>query len=294
VTGDQFSGVDLDLLADYVGGALDGTQEHATVADLIAHDPAWRAAHNDLAAGMTAVQAQLSEVGAAAEPMPADLAVRLEESFRAAEPKPHLQPIHGGSTARPTATRRRRWRWAVPIAAAAGLLAFAGIGVDYLARTSNTATDSQATSGGGAARPESAPLAGSGLPPVAAPPTASQIRSTGTDYNLATLRTGTPDRVAPPPGKSATLAPGIAGESAAAPLARLRPPDALLGCLNAIAAANGAGTITVQTVDYARFRGKPALVVQFSADNGRWAWASGPACGTPGADAATLASVPLG
>jgi hypothetical protein len=293
VTGSEFSGVDLDLLADYVGGALD-TQEHATVAGLIAHDPAWRAAYDELTTGMTAVGAQLSAVGAASEPMPADLAVRLEEAFRAATPAPRLEPIRGGVRSSTPDPRRRRWRWAVPIAAAAGVLAFAGIGVDYLAGGSNTATDSRASSAGGAARPENAPLAASGLPQVAAPPSAAQIRSTGTDYDLATLSSGASSRVEAPPAKNATAAPGIADESGAAPLARLRPPDALLGCLNAIATANGAGTITVQTVDYARFRGKPALVVRFSAANGKWAWASGPSCGAPGADAATLASVPLG
>jgi hypothetical protein len=294
VTGDQFSGVDLDLLADYVGGVLDGTQEHATVADLIAHDPAWRTAHDDLAAGMTTISAQLSAIGPVSEPMPAELAVRLEEAFRTATPAPRLEPIRGGVSSRPSATRRRRWRWAVPIAAAAGVLAFAGVGIDYLARSSNTATDSRASSAGGAARAENAPLAASGMPQVAAPPTGDQIRSTGTDYDLATLGSGTSSRVEAPPAKSSTVAPGVADESAAAPLARLRAPDALLGCLNAIATANGAGTITVQTVDYARYRGKPALVVRFSAANGSWAWASAPACGTPGADAATLASVPVG
>jgi hypothetical protein len=295
VTGNQFSAVDFDLLADYVGGALDGTPDHATVADLVAHDPAWRAAHEDLAAGMTAVGDRLSALGTASEPMPADLAVRLEEAFGTAAPAPRLEPVRGGVASGTPATRRRRWRWAIPIAAAAGVLAFAGIGIDYLAGTSNTATDSRASSAGGETRAESAPMAASGLPQVAAPPADDQIRSTGTDYDLATLASGTADRVAAPAAKGgATVAPGLVGESAAAPLARLRAPDALLGCLNAIAAANGAGTITVQTVDYARFRGEPALVVRFSAANGNRAWASGPGCGAPGGDAATLASVPVG
>lgn len=305
MTGNHFSGVDLDLLADYVGGALDGTPEHATVADMVAHDPAWQAAHQDLAAGMTAVEAQLSALGSASEPMPADLAVRLEQAFRSTTPAPRLEPVPGGAASRPPRHRdvsrstapaagRRRWRWAVPIAAAAGVLAFAGIGVDYLSGRSNTATDSQASSAGGAARAENAPLAGSAPPRVAAPPTSDQIRSTGTDYDLATLGSAAPKRVEAPPAKTETVAPGVAGGPIAEPLARLRAPDALLGCLDAIAAANGAGTITVQTVDYARFRGKPALVVRFSAANGTWAWASGAGCGAPGGDAATLASVPVG
>jgi hypothetical protein len=86
----------------------------------------------------------------------------------------------------------------------------------------------------------------------------------------------------------------LATDSAPAPLARLRAPDALMACLDAIGQANGAGTITVQSVDYARFEGNPALVVRFSAANGSWVWASGPACGAPGSGAATVASVPVG
>ncbi|WP_373688915.1 hypothetical protein [Verrucosispora sioxanthis] len=38
----EFSEVDHDLLADYLGGALDGTPEHAEIARRVAQDPAWR------------------------------------------------------------------------------------------------------------------------------------------------------------------------------------------------------------------------------------------------------------
>jgi hypothetical protein len=293
VTGNQFSEVDLDLLADYVGGALDGTPEHVTVTDLVAHDPVWRSAHERLTAGMTAVGAQLSALGAASEPMPADLAERLEEAFRAATPAPRLEPIRGGGAAGQTSARssRRRWRWAMPVAAAAAVLAVAGIGLDYLAGHSTTTDNRSSSAAGGLAEGQEAPMAASG---AVSAQSGADIRSTGTDYDAATLAGDAPTTLDRAPGKNATVAPAPAGDTAAGPLARLRAPDARLGCLNAIAAANGAGPITVQTVDYARFRGKPALVVRFSAANGTWAWASGPACGTPGAGAATLASVPVG
>lgn len=297
MTGNQFSEVDLDLLADYVGGVLDGTPEHVRVTDLVTHDPVWRSAHESLTAGMTAVGSQLHALGAASEPMPADLAVRLEDAFRGATPAPGLEPIRGGLVAGPAPARhpRQRWRWAMPVAAAAAVLAIAGIGLDYLAGRSTTATDNRSSSAGSvAAQGEGAPMAASGEPQVSAPPTGDQIGSTGANYDDATLAGGVPTRLDQVPGKNATVAPAPLGDVAAGPLARLRAPDARLGCLNAIATANGAGPITVQTVDYARFRGKPALVVRFSAANGRWAWASGPACGTPGAGAATLASVPVG
>jgi hypothetical protein len=298
VTGDEFSAVDVDLLADYVGGALDGTPEHATVADLIARDPAWRRAHDTLAAGMTAVGAELRVLGKTPEPMPAELALRLDDAFaaprRGSLGAPSRPPRrHDGDRETTPAAHRRRWmRWAVPIAAAAAVLAFAGVGINYLA--GNSSPDSTTSAAGSAGRAEQVPLAASGLPPVAAVPTGEQIHSSGTDYDAATLGSTTPGTPAARSGKGATLAPGVAGDSAAGPLVRLRAPSALLACLDAIATANGAGTITVQTVDYARFRGTPALVVRFSATNGTWAWASGPGCGAPGGGAATLASVPVG
>jgi hypothetical protein len=303
VTGDEFSTVDVDLLADYVGGALDGTPEHATVAELVARVPAWRTAHDALATGMAAVAGELRALGSAPEPMPADLTVRLDEALAAAAPRlesvPGLpsRPPRRHDTTRAAATaasRRRRMRWAVPIAAAAGVMAFAAVGIEYLAGNSNTGTDRAASTAGSAGRGEDAPRAASALPPLAAPPTGDQIHSSGTDYDLATLGNATAGTLAAPTRKGAAPAPGVAGDSAEAPLARLRAPDALLGCLDAIATANGAGAITVQSVDYARFRGAPAVVVRFSAANGNWGWASGPRCGAPGGDAATLASVPVG
>jgi hypothetical protein len=326
VSRDEFSGVDIDLLADYVGGALDGTPDHATVAGLIARDPAWRAAHDALAEGMTAVGRELGALGAAPEPMPAELAVRLDAAFASgiADPAPidpelatpnapHLEPVRGDASGRrltpvleggvdrdagernraTAAKRRRRLRWAVPIAAAAGVLAFAGFGIDYLAGGTKT-SDNATTSAGGAARAEKAPMIASGQPQVAAPPAAGQIRSSGVDYDRATLRDPTAAAFKAPAPKAPSQVPGLATDSEVSPLARLRAPDALMACLDAIGQANGAGTITVQSVDYARFEGSPALVVRFTAANGGRVWASGPACGTPGSGAATVASVPVG
>ena len=60
-----------------------------------------------------------------------------------------------------------------------------------------------------------------------------------------------------------------------------------------IAAENGAGPIAAETVDYAKFNGKPAIVVRFTAGNCAWAWASGPSCGTVSGHADTLAKVPV-
>jgi hypothetical protein len=315
VTADEFGEVDFDLLADYVGGALDGTPEHATVAALIASEPAWRDAHDELARGMAAVGAALGALGTTAEPMPAEVATRLAEAFAAAGPaaddeelgspgRRHLSPVPAGAPEERASVRKRgpekrgrRLRWAAPIAVAAAAVAFVGFGLDYLAGRSPDVTSDSAASGGassGAGRAENAPMLATDQAPAAAGvaglPPAGEIRSTGTDYLPTTLaKAGTNDarKLAPAPG-------GVATDTAADPLARLRPGAGLQACLQAIADAHGAGAITVQSLDYARFTGTPALVVRFTAADGTWAWASGATCGSPGTGAATLGSAKVG
>src|SRR4051812_1112317 len=78
---EDFSEVDIDLLADYIGGALDRDDE-ATVARLVAEDPAWRTAWESLAPGMGSVQASLSAFES--EPMPADVISRLDAALTSA------------------------------------------------------------------------------------------------------------------------------------------------------------------------------------------------------------------
>jgi hypothetical protein len=141
---------------------------------------------------------------------------------------------------------------------------------------------------------------------VAAAPTGEQILASGVDYQRTTLQQNTMRTLAGPDATAPTAASGTTGKKAsAAPhelakdlahdaLARLRPSEALLACLGAVARENDAGTITVQTVDYARYEGLPALVVRFSAGNGNWAWASGPECGTEAGGAATRGRVQVG
>jgi hypothetical protein len=88
VTGPELSGVDVDLLADYVGGALDGTPDEAVVAALIVEDPAWRDAHALLRGGVEAVNAQLRALGSTPEPMPADVFARLDAALTEASAAP--------------------------------------------------------------------------------------------------------------------------------------------------------------------------------------------------------------
>jgi hypothetical protein len=311
VTGDEFSEVDFDLLADYVGGALDGTPEHARVARLISEDLAWRGAHEDLMRGMTAVRTELGALGRESEPMPADLVVRLDDAFgtpadlaaagpaavdgELGAPGRHLASVPGNASESPRARVRtnglKRRRWVAPLAIAAGLIAFVGFGLDYLSGQNRGSSDTASSSAG---RAESAPMmATDGAPGAAglvgALPPAADIRSSGTDYRTDTL--GNPAAVGK---KDFAPAPNAASGNAVDPLARLRPGAELQGCLDAIAGENGAGSITVQSLDYARFDGAPALVVRFTAANGTWAWASGSSCGMTQAGASTLGHAKVG
>jgi hypothetical protein len=302
VTGADFTGVDIDLLADYVGGALEGTPDEARVAALIVDDPAWRDAHALLSDGMAAVGDALRDWGAEPEPMPAAVVARLDSAFAetggsAPAPGPRLVAVRETGVDREKAQRarprRRTLQWGASLAAAAAVLAFAGIGISYLG-SSTSSSDSSASSAAGEANSA----------PQAAAPLAAVISSSGIDYGPGTIA-NTPlkqfsasDAAGGSPRASRQPSPTSAGAMSAEGLedglARLRPQQALQACLDAIGAENDAGPITVQTVDYARFTGKPALVVHFTAGNGSWAWASGPDCGLPGVGASTRFSVQVG
>ena len=305
--------VDIDLLADYIGGALDGADE-AAVARLIADDPRWRETYDLLVPGMAEVGAGLQALGARPEPMPTDVAARLDAALTApaaldptaldpapaepvlAEPAPdghrHLHVVPGGGgdrrADRRRGARRRRLRWAAPIAAAAGVLAFAGIGLDHLLAP----TDEAQSAAGSADAPamEARPMVSS--------PAAAQLLTTGQDYTEITLGGEPADIKLAPGGASKSSRTGIpdapvAPRESIDPLERLRVRAALEACLQAIAQQQGA-SIAVQTVDYARFEGTPALIVRFVADGVTWAVAAGPECGATGRGADSLRSLRVG
>jgi hypothetical protein len=70
--------VDVDRLADYVGGALDGTPDAAEVRRLIDTDSGWAAAHEDLAAAMSSVSVELGALGRVDESVPEAVVARLD------------------------------------------------------------------------------------------------------------------------------------------------------------------------------------------------------------------------
>ena len=295
LAGADFAGVDVDLLADYVGGALAGTPDEARVAALVAGEAAWRDAYALLKDGMAEVGDSLRSWGSVPEPMPAEMIARLDAALGETGGV-GVASGSGMAAVRSNVVdldnrRRRRARWGGSIAAAAAVVAVAGVGIAYLSSGSQSASDN-ASSAAGEAR-----AAQQGLAQVAP----GAVTSSNLDYDAARLRAGA---VAPlsadAGGSTPSLAPGALKSSGrstdglADALARLRQEPALQECLDAIAEENGVGPITVQTVDYARFSGSPALIVQFTATNGQWAWASGPACGSTGHGAATTYRVQVG
>lgn len=308
MTGADFTGVDIDLLADYLGGALDGTPDAARVAALIVDDPAWRDAHALLSVGMAEVGEALHAWGAAPEPMPADVAARLDAALgepaeAAPAPGRHLSAVPETGVDHQTARRPRSWRrtlrWGSPVAAAAAVLGLAGIGLSYLNTGDSTSSSDTAASSAGSG------LAAQAAPEAAGVPGTAKITSTGIDYGPGTIAGETAEPLRAPDASKASprssrqvgavpSSAGVSDQSLADPLARLRPQSALQSCLDAIAAENDGGQITVQTVDYARYSGNPALIVHFTAGNGAWVWASGPGCGALGVGPSTLYSVKVG
>ncbi|WFE25660.1 hypothetical protein O7623_20040 [Solwaraspora sp. WMMD791] len=326
MTADRFAEVDRDLLADYVGGALDGTPDQVVVDRLIAQRPAWRAAHDELVDASRLVQSMLAEWGSQAEPMPQGVADRITAAL-AAEPLPAAVPAMlaapladraapeqlappveiTSATGRTGTTRRdgrrRRWqRYATPVAVAAAAAALAGLGLQQLlgggfTDDASTTAGSAPDSAGGV---ESAQQEGSPntmMEPGA--PATPRILASGTDYQRATL------------APAVEAAVGRAGEdytqqspddvvlqeepTPSAALGRFTDQAALADCLASVTAEHGTGALGVGVVDLARFEGAPAVVISFTDSSGAdWIWVSGSRCGVPAAGADTRYSTQVG
>lgn len=271
---------DLDRLADYTAGLLDPVQA-AEVDRLIATDAGWARTHAALVAAEPLVDRALA--GLPAEPVPTDVADRLDRALKRAGTGTRSNVIDLG--------RARRWRRAALATAAVAAAVAACVGglATLNGRTGfNSSTSSTAARDGDKA---AAPGAAQGF--AEALPT----RASGMDYThdtlggpLAAARSGQAANAATVP--DATGGPGAEGaqHSTAVPaeLVRLTDPVQLRNCLDAIVAVQG-GQATA--VDYARYRGAPALIVVLV--GGRVAAvAAGPACGQPGIGPAIIDTAP--
>ncbi|WP_433315291.1 hypothetical protein [Micromonospora chersina] len=314
MTSREFSGVDHDLLADYLGGALDGTPEQATVARLVEQDPAWAEAYAALARAVELVDADLAAWAAEPAPeLPPTVADRIDAALAGAGPfsthdasqaavpaQPSRATHSAGGSVRPgrnagPGRRSRRWaRLAGPVALAAASVTAVGFGVSHLVDAGAGRTTAAGDSAGSRADREAAPLA-------AAPfRTTGPARHSGTDYTPEGLSQPLAVFGAPSPSLGGGKEDTSGGEDehrvgAGATLSRLAAPEALASCLSAIGGEHAGGPLTVDLVDYARFRGSPALVVTFTdAGGARWAWVSGPECGVPGSGADTRFTTRVG
>ncbi|MEU4476642.1 hypothetical protein AB0F68_00990 [Micromonospora sp. NPDC023966] len=323
MTSREFSEVDHDLLADYLGGALDGTPEQDTVARLVEHDPAWGEAYAVLARAVELVHADLADWAAEPAPeLPPTVADRITAALAGAGPAPTgdlasdpadpdsapaavpAQPSRGthpaAGTGRPgrntgPGRRARRWtRLAGPVALAAASVTAVGFGVSHLVDAGGGRVTGAADSAGSRVDGEAAPLAAAPFRTTAPP------RHSGTDYTPDALSRMPATYAGPSTAVESDKASPATGQdehrvTAAAGLDRLARPEALASCLSEIGAEHGAGPLTVDLVDYARFRGGPALVVSFTdAGGARWAWVSGPECGVPGSGADTRYTARVG
>ncbi|WP_433388885.1 hypothetical protein [Micromonospora sp. KLBMP9576] len=97
MTAGEFREVDHDLLADYLGGALDGTPDETYVARLVDEDAAWAQAYALLAPAVADVRAGLAAWGTPAVAMPADVTDRIDAALALATAHPatdHAAPGH--------------------------------------------------------------------------------------------------------------------------------------------------------------------------------------------------------
>ncbi|MEH1164914.1 hypothetical protein V6V47_05975 [Micromonospora sp. CPCC 205539] len=309
MTTEEFREVDDDLLADYLGGALDGTPQHAEIARLVDVDPAWAQAYALLAPALTKVHADLARWADPSPELPPEFADRLAAALAgvpadrnatsADVASPVVVPSQGGGSRRPTepgpatptgpGRRRRRWarRGAPVVAVAAVAVVAVGLGLNRSMTNSDTAGTSALTQAEGAAARTTGPT----------------LRS-GTNYSPETLgeaaKAGSPDeqRASGSPGEQ----PRVDAEGGSRPtptgldsLARLTAEAALTVCLTDIAAEHRVGPLVFEVIDYAAFQSMPALVVRFTdAAGARWAWVSGPECGLPGSGSDSRYSARVG
>ncbi|MEU3454810.1 hypothetical protein ABZ671_14575 [Micromonospora sp. NPDC006766] len=290
MTSGEFSGVDHELLADYVGGALDGTPEQASVARLVGEDPAWGAAYAGLARAVDLVHADLADWAAAPAPqMPPAVTDRISAALAGAVPAQRAsgatRPAEGSGRNTGPGRRTRRWaRIAGPVALAAASVTAVGFALSNVidaGRGDTAVTADRGTVAGSAS-------AGGAVPLATAPfRTTGPALHSGTDYGPEQLSgTRRPFAAAGEGWQTSGEAPERL--TSADGLDRLARPEALESCLRAIGAEHAAGSLTLELIDYASFEGRPALVVTFlDAGGERWAWASGPECGVPGSGADT-------
>lgn len=300
------SELDLDRLADYTAGVL-GEAEAAEVAALVATDPTWGAAYDELVAADAAVTAMLrADSTGQLEPMPADVVARVDEALGRVAPVPAAAAASAVVVDLDRArTRRRRLFGGVAAAAAAAVVAVGGVGFvasGLSQQDSATSANEPAMSSdrsGGQSETAGTPPPSAMAPDVAAK-NAVRVVASGTDYDASTLGSfgaasgSTADAVEVIPGSQLANPGGPAAEelyervTGSLPgLSRLTDRSALFTCLSMVIAEYPG---RVAAVDYATYRGQPALIVRVQQANGAVVAAAGANCGISGADVQDVAT----
>lgn len=262
--------VDYDLLADYVGGALDGTPEHKLVAGLIATSPEWGRAADELAAALAGVSHDLRVLRERPEPMPEEVAALFEGLFDPAGRDPLAPRVVNRRSRAGAAGRANRWkRWAPAAIVAAALGLFAVGWVPAL--VSPTAQD-KAGVGSDNFQADA---------PAAMPPTPVPTAMTWRTYDRDSLRIVPPPTIGTLSAESAQSRSTTGKMDSTLPLQRLTDPFALQQCLNAV---NAVLPGRVELVEYAYFEGIPALVISVTSRDGLWRFVAGANCGQRGPD----------
>jgi hypothetical protein len=290
-----FSEADLDRLADFVGGALDGTPDADSVRHLVSTDTRWAEAYAMLVSADAVMRDELHALGAEAPGVPLDVQQRLDAALAAAVTAPPADaPVVDLARAR-EARRRRRARWAAGLATAAAVVVCGGVGIQVF-QAGTSKHDKPASVPGIAAAPDEGrdstraggasggPGSGAGAPVI----------SSGRDYGRGSVGQLADRASAAQPGsgtsKNNNLQAEAGGADAPAPanapsaLARLSLPAARAACLAAIVGEYGG---QVSLVDYAAFEGRAALVVVLDGTRigagKRLVVVVGPDCGLGGA-----------
>ncbi len=237
---------DLDTLADLDAGVLDGAPGEA---DLRAH-VAGCANCADQAALLVDARSLLGDLPA--PPLPPDVVGRLDTALAAEARRPA-----GSVTLLPaSAGRGSRRGWANPGAVAAGIVVLLGavVGIGTLIGRDGSQSSRKSSASRSVAE-------------LAKPP--GLVTGTGRDYTAATLDASVRTLLATPSTATAAV-PQSSEPPATAPtasplptavdptLARLQRPAQLQACVDELAGRRGVVPIAV---DFARFQGRPAVIV---------------------------------
>jgi hypothetical protein len=286
--------IPVEELAAYAAGDLDATAAVAVEAHLVL----CAECRSDVDA-VTKAGAALATV----EPvtMPAEVAARIDEALRAATPAP------------PTGTvlpmRRRRPSLSAIAAVAAGVALLGAVTVPMLRTARKDSAESASTAlGGGAQKGLRTPRRlDSGLEYTHKNLAATLRRAAGGATAPKSARGAEQGAIAPsaPAGSSATPLTGFtsgdtARETSTEVLALKAEPGRFAACVDALASGLPAAARVPLLVDFARYEGKPAIVVAFQTVS-RGAvvadridvWVAGPGCGTvPGGEVLDFARIP--